>query len=130
MSQFDLVMQQIVNGLVLGSVYVLIAVGFTLCLGVLKMINITQGHFLHAGCFHDLPGCRMWFTGPMNGWQYAIAIGISVLIVSFCRTCCPLCRVWPVQRRVKIAPILTTVALAFMIENIAIIGLARIRPEY
>jgi branched-subunit amino acid ABC-type transport system permease component len=122
MSQFDLVMQQIVNGLVLGSVYVLIAVGFTLCLGVLKMINIAQGHFLMLGAFMTYQAAAWWFKGPMNGWQYAIAIVISVSIVSFAGLVVHYVGVWPVQRRGEIAPILTTVALAFMIENIAIIA--------
>ena len=122
MSQFDLVMQQIVNGLVLGSVYVLIAVGFTLCLGVLKLINVAQGHFYMLGGFLTYQVAAWWFDAPMNGAQFALAIGISVLIVSFAGLVVHYVGIWPVQHRGEIAPILTTVALAFMIENIAIIA--------
>ena len=122
MSQFDLVMQQLVNGLVLGSVYVLIAVGFTLCMGVLKLINVAQGHFYMLGAFLTYQVAAWWFHGPMNGLQYALAIGIAVLIVSFAGLVVHYVGIWPVQQRGQIAPILTTVALAFMIENIAIIA--------
>jgi len=117
MSQFDLVMQQIVNGLVLGSVYVLIAVGFTLCLGVLKLINVAQGHFYMLGAFLTYQALS-WNTNI----NYPMAIIISVLIVSFAGLVVHYVGIWPVQRRGEIAPILTTVALAFMIENIAIIS--------
>jgi len=116
MSQFDLVMQQIVNGLVLGSVYVLFAVGFTLCLGVLKLINVAQGHFYMLGAFLTYQALQ-WNTNI----NYPMAIIISVLIVSFAGLVVHYVGIWPVQRRGEIAPILTTVALAFMIENIAII---------
>jgi len=116
MSQFDLVMQQIVNGLVLGSVYVLIAVGFTLCLGVLKLINIAQGHFYMLGAFMTYQALE-WSTSI----NYPMAIVIAVLVVSFAGLVVHYVGIWPVQHRGEIAPILTTVALAFMIENIAII---------
>jgi len=116
MSQFDLVMQQIVNGLVLGSVYVLIAVGFTLCLGVLKLINVAQGHFYMLGAFLTYQALE-WSTGI----NYPMAIVISVIIVSFAGLVVHYVGIWPVQHRGQIAPILTTIALAFMIENIAII---------
>jgi branched-chain amino acid transport system permease protein len=116
MSQFDLVMQQIINGLVQGSVYVLIAVGFTLCLGVLKLINVAQGHLYMLGAFMTYQALE-WSTSI----NYPMAIVISVIIVSFIGLCVHYIGIWPVQRRGEIAPILTTVALAFMIENIAII---------
>jgi branched-chain amino acid transport system permease protein len=126
MSQFDLVMQLIFSGLVQGSVYVLIAVGFTLCLGVLKLINIAQGHFYMLGAFLTYQvavwlGHSTW-DAPMNGQQYALAIGISVLIVSVAGLVVHYVGIWPVQRRGEIAPILTTIALAFMIETIAFIS--------
>ena len=41
-------MQQLVNGLAVGSIYALIALGYTMVYGTIKLIN-----FAHGGCVHD-----------------------------------------------------------------------------
>lgn len=47
-------LQQIVNGLVLGSTYALFALGFTLMFGVLRVINLTYGFYFSVGAFAAL----------------------------------------------------------------------------
>ena len=46
--------QQIVNGLVLGSGYACIALGWTILLGVARLVNFRTWSAIHAGCFRDL----------------------------------------------------------------------------
>ena len=41
--------QQLLNGILLGSMYALLAISFTLVLGVLNMLNLAQGEILTAG---------------------------------------------------------------------------------
>lgn len=114
--------QQITNGLVLGSVYVLIAVGFTLCLGVLKLVNVAQGHFYMLGAFFTFQVIEWWW-GPSAGvLQYAAAIIISAVAVGAVGMAVHFTCIWPVQGKGQIAPIVTTIAIAFLIENIAIIA--------
>ena len=43
--------QQLVNGVLLGAVYALFALGFTLIFGVLRVINLTYGFYFSAGAF-------------------------------------------------------------------------------
>ncbi|MDD5095549.1 MAG: branched-chain amino acid ABC transporter permease [Dehalococcoidia bacterium] len=119
MSWWDMFYQQLANGLVLGSVYVLVAVGFTLCLGVLKLINVAQGHLLMLGAFMTFQFSQGWFdnVGVLN--NYFVCILLSVLFVSVVGAGIHIVGIKPVHGKSQVAPILTTVALAFFIENIA-----------
>ena len=55
----DTLLQQIVNGLSLGSIYALIALGYTMVYGVLRLINFAHGDVYMLGAFAGLlPGQR------------------------------------------------------------------------
>ena len=117
-----LVGQQIVNGLVNGSVYVLIAVGFTLCMGVLKLINVSQGHLYLLGSFFTFQAVTWWFGASASPSEFAAAILFAVALVTVIGIGVHFIGVWPVFHRGQVAPMITTIAIAFLIENIAIIS--------
>lgn len=119
MSWWDLFGQQLTNGLVLGSVYVLIAVGFTMCLGVLKMINMAQGHFLMLGAFITYQFYTGWFDDVAILSNYFVCMGFAIVFVGVIGAAVHFIGVRTVHGRGQIATILTTIALAFLIENIA-----------
>ena len=54
MSTFTLYMQYIVNGITLGAIYSLIALGYTMVYGILKFINFAHGDVLMVGAFVGL----------------------------------------------------------------------------
>ena len=49
MINLDILLQQILNGLVLGSVYALVALGYTMVYGILQLINFAHGDVLMVG---------------------------------------------------------------------------------
>ena len=51
MVSFDIFLQSLVNGLVMGGIYSLIAVGLTLVFGVMRIINIAHGEFIMVGMY-------------------------------------------------------------------------------
>ena len=74
--------QQITNGLVLGSVYTLLAMGFSLTFGVLGLVNASHGHLYMIGAFTTFQVISWWF-GPQPGvMAYIAALIISVSLVS------------------------------------------------
>jgi branched-chain amino acid transport system permease protein len=54
MTTFDLIVQQIINGLSLGAVYALLALGFTLVYGILELINFAHFNVFMIGSFIGL----------------------------------------------------------------------------
>lgn len=54
----DILLQQIINGLVVGSLYALIALGYTMVYGILGLINFAHGEVLMIGALvHSRPSC-------------------------------------------------------------------------
>ena len=58
-------LQQLVNGLTLGSTYSLIAIGFTLVLGLLQMLNIAHGDVFMFGAFLGLTFATLGIPLPL-----------------------------------------------------------------
>ena len=74
--------QQLVNGVLLGAVYALFALGFTLIFGVLRVINLTYGFYFSAGAFIALfitrgAGMPIWVALPLG----AIGAGLIAIVI-------------------------------------------------
>lgn len=50
----DYVIQQVINGLVLGSMYALVAIGFSMIYGIVRLINFAHGDIVMIGAFAAL----------------------------------------------------------------------------
>jgi len=70
--------QQIINGLTLGSMYALLAVGFALICGILKMITFAHGEVFMVGAFAGLTVITAFHFGPLGGLMAAIAAAVLV----------------------------------------------------
>jgi branched-chain amino acid transport system permease protein len=113
--------QQITNGLVLGSVYTLLAMGFSLTFGVLGLVNASHGHLYMIGAFTTFQVISWWF-GPQPGvMAYIAALITSVFLVSVVGGVIYLLGIKPIWGKGEVAPIITTLAFAFLLENIAIV---------
>ena len=76
--------QQTVNGLSLGAIYALIALGYTMVYGVLRFINFAHGDVFMVGAFAGLYFHR-WLKPLFTGWPAAAsAILILLLSMAFC----------------------------------------------
>ena len=76
------ILQQLLNGLVLGSTYALFALGFTLMFGVLGVINLTYGFYFTTGAFLALYGARLlvmpiWLALPCA----AVGTGLVAIVL-------------------------------------------------
>ncbi|WP_079527643.1 branched-chain amino acid ABC transporter permease [Halobacillus hunanensis] len=71
----DILIQQLFNGLTIGSVYSLVALGLTLVYGILHIPNFAHGALYMLGAYVTLTTMLLW------GFHYWLAIAISVLIV-------------------------------------------------
>lgn len=75
MSLWEVILQQSVNGLILGSFYALIALGYSMVYGIIKLLNFAHGDIYMTGAF----GCLSVFSllsGRLPGW---VGIIISIL---------------------------------------------------
>ena len=62
----DIFLQQIINGLVLGSVYALVALGYTMVYGIIQLINFAHGDIFMVGTYLSLAGAVFLLGLPLK----------------------------------------------------------------
>ncbi len=70
------IIQMIINGVVLGSNLVMVAMGFSMLIGIMRLIQ-----FAH-GCMYMLGGYGVWYLSVQLGLNYWIALVLSIIIVT------------------------------------------------
>jgi len=107
-------LQVIINGILMGGVFALVAVGLTMIHGVMKVVNFAQGDFLVVGLFltyvfyHFLPGNSMpyWLILPVASGMYIFGCIIFRLAIN------------KVIGQGDSNYILLTIGISFMIQNL------------
>jgi branched-chain amino acid transport system permease protein len=74
-SAWELILQQLVNGLILGSFYALVALGYSMVYGIIKLLNFAHGDIYMTGAFICLSVYGA-VSGVLPGWT---GIAVSVL---------------------------------------------------
>ena len=108
-------LQQIINGLTQGSIYALIAIGFTLIFGVLGLVNFAHGEVYMVGAFLGfflITGLKLSFLPALVLAMVGSAvIGILVELVAF----------KPLRKAPDVAPMVCTLGLSVVLQNVAML---------
>src|SRR6201991_1364429 len=73
--------QQIINGLVLGSVYALVALGYTMVYGIINLINFAHGEVLMVGALTSWTVVTLLAGTGWPGWLLMIISLIAAIVV-------------------------------------------------
>lgn len=103
---------QILNGLVIGNVYALVAIGFSLIFGVTNLINFAQGSLL-------MLGAMLAFTGVQLGLPLVAAAVLSIAVTSCLGMLIERVALRPLENAPFLAPLLSTLAITFMLDQVA-----------
>src|SRR5450432_2914063 len=85
MTTFDLLLQQTINGLSLGAMYSLLALGFTLVYGILELINFAHFNVFMVGSFVGLGMLQLFGVTPGGASLTGFTL-VGVLLVTFAVT--------------------------------------------
>ena len=107
----DLALQQIVNGLLVGSTYALMALGLMVILGILQVINMSQGQLYMLG------GYCSYFATSWLGIDYFSSIAVAMLMMAAGGIVVERVAVRPFLRRPFYITFLTTIAVSLMLED-------------
>ena len=115
---FDIFLQYLLNGLMLGVIYAIVAVGFTLYFGVLDVIKFSHGDILMVGAFAGLTayiGIAETFTSP---WlQLLVLIMISLSVAAFLGAVIARYLILPLQKAPPINTLLVTLMLGLALRE-------------
>ena len=104
-------MAQIVNGLAIGSVYAVVALGFVLVFGVAKVVNFAQGSQVMAGAYLAWTAVVNWGLPLPLAFLVALVGSIAIALII------ELVAVEWLGHSAEIAPLLSTLALSFIIDQ-------------
>lgn len=106
-----ILLQQVVNGLVIGSSYTLVAVGFTLIFGVLRVVYLAHGAILVAGAYLGLFALQWTGSVPLAvlaGGLGGAALGVVVELVAL----------RPVRGQNHLLALVTTVSVGTILQEV------------
>jgi branched-chain amino acid transport system permease protein len=109
--------QQLVNGLTLGSLYALIAVGYTVVYGIVQLINFAHGEVFMIGAFGALSTYLLFFDGQTAVWILPLMI-IGAMIASV-TTAVLMERVAyrPLRNAPRLAPLITAIGISVFLQE-------------
>ena len=78
-----MLLQQMLNGLQLGSVYALIALGYTMVYGILRLINFAHGDIFMISCYFGFFAACAFLSNSIPTWLTFIAtMMVSMLLTA------------------------------------------------
>ena len=115
MSEF---LQQLVNGLTSGSVYALIALGYTMVYGILRLINFAHGDIYMLGAFFGWFAARALHAGQQP--SPLKALGVLVIAMAGCGLAGVIierCAYNPVRKSPRLSALITAIGVSLLLEN-------------
>jgi branched-chain amino acid transport system permease protein len=112
---FQMFLQQLVNGVSLGSLYGLVAIGYTMVYGILRLINFAHGDVLMVGCYFAFYAILI-FSLPWYA-SFLVAILLTALLGIVIDRGAYL----PVRKAPRISALITAIGVSFLLENLALV---------
>lgn len=102
--------QQLVNGIILGSIYALLALGYTMVYGIIKLINFAHGDIYMLGAFI---GYYAISTLHMSFW---LALIVTMVATAFIGMVIEFLAYRPLRHSTRIAALITAIGVSFFLE--------------
>ncbi|HUL95876.1 MAG TPA: branched-chain amino acid ABC transporter permease [Usitatibacter sp.] len=122
----DTFLQQIVNGLTLGCVYAVVALGYTMVYGIIQLINFAHGEVVMIGCMvafsvivamapSGAPPLLIVTVGTLCAVPVCMAVGYVVERVAY----------RPLRNAPRLAPLITAIGVSIILQHLALLVWSR-----
>lgn len=110
----EMLIQQLVNGLFLGSIYALMALGYTMVYGIIKLINFAHGEVYMIGSFIGYFLIKQlglgFFPAMILSMIGCAAIGVMIEILAY----------RPLRKSTRISALITAIGVSYLLQNVMI----------
>ncbi|MEN9780223.1 MAG: hypothetical protein RL087_1670 [Pseudomonadota bacterium] len=120
----EILLQQIINGLVLGSMYALVALGYTMVYGIINLINFAHGEVLMVGALTAWSIIGLMKDGMPGapGWVILIlAMAIAAVVAAVLNFTIEKIAYRPLRNSPRLAPLITAIGMSIMLQTLAMI---------
>ncbi|MDH6365434.1 branched-chain amino acid transport system permease protein [Enterococcus sp. PF1-24] len=107
----QIVMQQLVNSLFLGSIYALLALGYTMVYGIIKLINFAHGEVYMIGSFLG------YYLINQYHMNFFVALILSMVISAFLGVAIEFLAYRPLRKSTRIAALITAIGVSYLLQN-------------
>jgi len=120
-----MLVQQLINGLALGAVYALIALGYTMVYGILQLINFAHGEVYMLGAYLGIIVLGVLTSLGLPAYSLTLTIVITVLVaMAFCAAYgAAMERVayQPLRNADKLTPLISAVGMSIVLQNVVML---------
>ncbi|WP_297075833.1 branched-chain amino acid ABC transporter permease [uncultured Enterococcus sp.] len=110
----EMLIQQLVNGLFLGSIYALMALGYTMVYGIIKLINFAHGEVYMIGSFIGYFLIKQlglgFFPAMILSMIGCAALGVMIEILAY----------RPLRKSTRISALITAIGVSYLLQNVMI----------
>jgi branched-chain amino acid transport system permease protein len=122
----DIFLQQIINGLTLGSVYAVVALGYTMVYGIIQLINFAHGEVVMIGAMvafwvitalagAALPPVLIVFAGILAAVPVCMLVGYAMERIAY----------RPLRGAPRLAPLITAIGISIILQHVALLVWSR-----
>ncbi|MCC7098918.1 MAG: branched-chain amino acid ABC transporter permease [Rubrivivax sp.] len=118
----EIFIQQIINGLVLGSMYALVALGYTMVYGIINLINFAHGEVLMFGALT----CWTFVTAMAgSGWPawllLLVGMALAIVVCAALNFAVEKLAYRPLRNAPRLAPLITAMGMSLLLQTLAMI---------
>jgi branched-chain amino acid transport system permease protein len=114
--------QQIINGLVLGSMYALVALGYTMVYGIIGLINFAHGDVLMVGALVSWTFVTAMSGAGMPGWlMLLLSVPLAILVCCVLNFSIEKIAYRPLRNAPRLAPLITAIGMSLLLQTLAMI---------
>ena len=118
----EILFQQIINGLVLGSMYALVALGYTMVYGIINLINFAHGEVLMAGALVSWTVVTALAGAGLPGWLLMIiALVCAIVVCTLLNFAIEKIAYRPLRNAPRLAPLITAMGMSLLLQTLAMI---------
>ena len=118
----DIFIQQLINGLVLGSMYALVALGYTMVYGIINLINFAHGDVLMVGALTSWTVVTLLADVGMPGWLLLlVSLACAIVVCSLLNFTIEKVAYRPLRNAPRLAPLITAIGMSILLQTIAMI---------
>ncbi|WP_067138952.1 branched-chain amino acid ABC transporter permease [Oceanivirga salmonicida] len=105
---------QSIIGLQIGSIYALIALGYTMVYGIVKLINFAHGDLLMVGAY-------VTYYGTQKGLSVTVSMVIAIVFCAILGIVIDLLAYKPLRNAPRMSVLITAIGVSFLLESLALI---------
>jgi branched-chain amino acid transport system permease protein len=118
----DIFFQQIINGLVLGSMYALVALGYTMVYGIINLINFAHGEVLMVGALTSWTVVSALEQSGMPGWlRLLLSVPVAIAVCATLNYTIEKVAYRPLRNAPRLAPLITAMGMSLLLQTLAMI---------